>query len=178
MNLTCVLSNRCTYGRQKILLEKIKADPDINLTLLLTGGILNDRHLYSEISSAYTIRDLYMSVGADTLNGMAQTCSELTREAFLYFTNNICDCCIIIADRHELLPVATVVAYLDIPIAHIQGFEVSGNIDNKVRDAISMLADIHFVSHTWAKIRGHNMGRREVYDVGCPSIDFMKSLGL
>ena len=56
------------------------------------------------------------------------------------------------ADRYEVLPVAIAASYQNIPVAHIQGGEITGNIDEKVRHAITKLADLHYVSNESCKV--------------------------
>jgi UDP-hydrolysing UDP-N-acetyl-D-glucosamine 2-epimerase len=82
------------------------------------------------------------------------------------------DCVVTIADRHETLATAIAAAFLHIPLVHVQGGEVSGSIDDKVRNAVTQLADLHLVSTTLAKIRVEAMRPGvEVCVTGCPSLD-------
>ncbi len=76
-------------------------------------------------------------------------------------------------DRREVLAAAQAAAYQNIPVAHIGGGEISGNIDDKVRNAITALSDVHFVSNTQARDRVLAMGAHadRVHTVGCPSVD-------
>lgn len=78
-----------------------------------------------------------------------------------------------VADRFETMSTAIAASYLNIPLVHVQGGEITGNIDEKVRHAITKLADIHFVSTRKAKERVIKMGENEdnVFHTGCPSID-------
>jgi UDP-hydrolysing UDP-N-acetyl-D-glucosamine 2-epimerase len=84
------------------------------------------------------------------------------------------DCCVTIADRHETLATAIAAAYQHIPLCHIQGGEVSGSIDDKVRNAVTQLADLHLVATQAAADRVaframHTRG--DIIVTGCPSID-------
>ena len=78
-----------------------------------------------------------------------------------------------VADRFETMATAIAASYMNIPLAHIQGGEVTGNIDEKVRHAITKLADYHFVASESAKERVIKLGEDPtmVYNTGCPSID-------
>jgi UDP-hydrolysing UDP-N-acetyl-D-glucosamine 2-epimerase len=77
-----------------------------------------------------------------------------------------------IADRHETLATAIAASYLNIELCHIQGGEVSGSIDDRVRDAVTQLADTHCVSTRRASERVRLMrGPAGVHITGCPSID-------
>lgn len=76
------------------------------------------------------------------------------------------DLVLIRGDRYEQLPLAMVAAYSGIPIAHIEGFDLSGVIDNKVRYAISNLSDYHFVTNEDSYNRARSMGFEHVWDYG------------
>ena len=69
-------------------------------------------------------------------------------------------------------------SYMNIPLAHIQGGEVTGNIDEKVRHAITKLADYHFVSSKDAYDRVVKLGENSkyIFNTGCPSIDLAKEV--
>jgi UDP-hydrolysing UDP-N-acetyl-D-glucosamine 2-epimerase len=83
------------------------------------------------------------------------------------------DCCVTIADRHETLATAIAAAYQHIPLCHIQGGEVSGSIDDKVRNAVTQLADLHLVATARAGevLEEHGIPAKGVKWTGCPSID-------
>jgi UDP-hydrolysing UDP-N-acetyl-D-glucosamine 2-epimerase len=78
-----------------------------------------------------------------------------------------------VADRFETMSTAIAASYLNIPLVHIQGGEVTGNIDEKVRHAITKLSDLHLVASSKARERVINMGEfpDKVFLTGCPSID-------
>lgn len=80
------------------------------------------------------------------------------------------------ADRYETLAVAIAASYMNIPLAHTQGGEHTGSIDNKVRFAISQLADYHFTATKKSAQTLLSMGLDHVYNVGCPSIDLAKHI--
>ena len=83
------------------------------------------------------------------------------------------DVVVTIADRYETIATAIAASYSNIPLAHIQGGEVTGNIDEKVRHAITKLADLHLVASEKAAERVIKMGEspNRVFVTGCPSID-------
>jgi UDP-hydrolysing UDP-N-acetyl-D-glucosamine 2-epimerase len=78
-----------------------------------------------------------------------------------------------VADRFETMSTAIAASYMNIPLAHVQGGEVTGSIDEKVRHSITKLADLHFVSTHQARERVLKMGEdpKTVFTTGCPSID-------
>ena len=89
------------------------------------------------------------------------------------FDNLKPDMVVTVADRYETLATAVAAAYLNIPLVHIQGGEVTGSIDEKVRHSITKLADLHLVSTEESSKRVVRMGEEpdKVIVTGCPSID-------
>ena len=88
------------------------------------------------------------------------------------------DAVVTVADRYETLSTAVAASYLNIPLIHIQGGEISGNIDEKVRHAITKLSDYHFPSTMKSKKRLIQMGedRNKIFNYGCPAMDVIKNL--
>jgi UDP-hydrolysing UDP-N-acetyl-D-glucosamine 2-epimerase len=180
MKVAVLLSNRCTYTRQQILLEKMHEDKDIDLHIVVTGGLLEKgcEGVLNDIISRFNTYaiDIFNFNYSGNLEDMARYVGRLGGEYCDALIDIEPDCCVVIADRFETLPFANVAAYLNIPLIHIQAFEKSGNIDDKVRDAVSALADVHITSHFYATDRGLKMGYRNIYTAGCPSIDFCKEV--
>jgi UDP-hydrolysing UDP-N-acetyl-D-glucosamine 2-epimerase len=85
------------------------------------------------------------------------------------------DMVVTVADRFETMATAIATTYLNIPLVHLQGGEVSGNIDDRVRHAITKLADIHFVASDMSYRRVISMGEdpASVFNYGCPSMDVL-----
>jgi UDP-hydrolysing UDP-N-acetyl-D-glucosamine 2-epimerase len=174
--LAFFLSNRCSYERAKVLIEKL--DNEFDLTLYITSGLLEDSNLTQEIHDKYTAIELEVNGIDGTLSGMVTFSHRLMRHIQDCLERNRPDGMILWADRFELLPVATVCNYLQIPIYHIQGGEESGNVDNCVRNAVSMLSQYHFVSHYQAEQKLKQYGLSNVFTTGCPSIDVIRSYGI
>jgi UDP-hydrolysing UDP-N-acetyl-D-glucosamine 2-epimerase len=88
------------------------------------------------------------------------------------------DVVVTVADRYETLATAAAAAYCNIPLAHIQGGEITGSIDEKVRHAVTKLADFHFVSTEQAREYVIRMGEHpnRVFKTGCPSIDIARQV--
>ena len=88
------------------------------------------------------------------------------------------DIVVTVADRFETMATAIAASYMNIPLAHIQGGEVSGNIDEKVRHAISKLSDIHFPATKLSKERLMKMGEKEdsIFNYGCPAMDLIQKI--
>lgn len=78
-------------------------------------------------------------------------------------------------DRFEMLPIAMLAAYKGIPIAHIEGGDVSGAIDNKVRHSITHLSDLHFPTNDEAMDRLVRIGKDNVFNYGSLDVEYAKN---
>ena len=109
---------------------------------------------------------------------MAKTTGLGILEISTIFDNIKPDIVVTIADRFETMATAICASYMNIPLAHIQGGEVTGNIDEKVRHSITKLADYHFVATDDAYERVVKLGEnfKYVFNTGCPSIDIAKNI--
>jgi UDP-hydrolysing UDP-N-acetyl-D-glucosamine 2-epimerase len=89
------------------------------------------------------------------------------------FDNLRPDAVVTIADRYETLATAVAASYMNIPVVHVQGGEVTGSIDEKVRHAVTKLSNYHLVSTPLARERVIRLGEDPgtVVVTGCPSID-------
>lgn len=95
-----------------------------------------------------------------------------------YLARNEFDAVLIRGDRYEMLGLAMVSAYRGIPIVHLEGGDLSGAIDNKVRHAITDLADYHFATNEEAHSRLINMGVSvdRVWNFGSLDVEYAKSV--
>ncbi|MCP4914360.1 MAG: UDP-N-acetylglucosamine 2-epimerase (hydrolyzing) [Oligoflexia bacterium] len=177
-----VVTARPSYSRIKTALREIDNHPELELQLVLAASTL--LNTYGEVSKVIEADGFKVSYRAHTivsgqnLNSMAKTCGLGTIEMTSAFENLKPDCVVTVADRYETMSTALAAAYMNIPLVHIQGGEVTGSIDEKVRHAITKLADIHLVSNELARQRVIKMGEHEnrVFDLGCPSIDIAHSI--
>ena len=114
-----------------------------------------------------------MVLEGENKTSMAKTTGLGVLELSNVFYNLKPDIVVTIADRFETISTSIAAAYQNIPLAHIQGGEVTGNIDEKVRHANTKLADIHLVSSESAMARVIKLGEDSeyVFNTGCPSID-------
>jgi len=85
------------------------------------------------------------------------------------------DLMLVLGDRYEILAAATAAHLLRVPIAHIGGGDVTeGSYDDAMRDSISRMASVHFVTSTSAMARLSHMGFRNVHLVGNPGVDYIR----
>jgi UDP-hydrolysing UDP-N-acetyl-D-glucosamine 2-epimerase len=170
------ITSRAYYGRSQMLIRKLHSHPDIDLKLMLGGSILLDkysRHIADDITAGgFDIEaSLFNVIEGGNHVAMAKTAC-LTA---LDFTNNLYtsepDVIVICGDRFEQLAIAMAAAYLNITIAHIEGGDVTGSIDESVRHAITKLAHFHFVTNADAERRVLAMGEDPAFVFNTGSLD-------
>jgi UDP-hydrolysing UDP-N-acetyl-D-glucosamine 2-epimerase len=179
------ITSRAYYGRSQLLIRKLHAHPGIDLELMLGGSILLDKysqHIADDIEAGgFTISSsLFNVIEGGNHVAMAKTACLTGLE----FTNGIHaldpDVVVICGDRFEQLAIAMAAAYLNKTIAHIEGGDVSGSIDESVRHAITKLAHVHFVTNADAYRRVLMMGEdpRYVFNTGSLDVERAASVDL
>ena len=175
--ICAVITARPSYSRVKTALQAIKDHPELELQLVVAGSALLDRYGNAVDfieRDGFTINEkVFMVLEGENKTAMAKTTGLGLMELANVFYNLEPDAVLTIADRFETIATSIAAAYQNIPLIHLQGGEVTGNIDEKVRHANTKLADIHFVTSDDAKQRVIKMGEDPdyVYNTGCPSID-------
>ncbi|HNB26409.1 MAG TPA: UDP-N-acetylglucosamine 2-epimerase [Alphaproteobacteria bacterium] len=174
----CVaITARPSYSRIRTALSAIRAHPDLDLQLVVTASALLDRYggadKVIEAEGFHIDRRVYMIVEGENLVTSAKSTGFGLSELATVFDDLKPDMVVSIADRFETMATALSAAYMNIPLVHVQGGEVTGSIDEKVRHAITKLADIHLVASSRAAERVIRMGEypERVHITGCPSID-------
>jgi UDP-hydrolysing UDP-N-acetyl-D-glucosamine 2-epimerase len=177
-----VITARPSYSRVKSALEAIQEHPELELQLVIAGSALLDRYGnavdFIEKDGFNIAAKVFMVLEGENPTTMAKTTGIGVMELTNVFYNLEPDAVVTIADRFETIATSIAAAYQNIPLVHIQGGEVTGSIDEKVRHANTKLADIHFVSSENARERVLKLGEDpdKVINTGCPSIDLVKTI--
>lgn len=172
-----VVTSRPTYSRIRTALAAIRAHPDLELQLVVAASALLSR--YGGTAEQIERDGFEIAARAQTVvegedhGAMAKTTGLGILELSTVLDGLDPDAVVTVADRYETLATAVAAAYLHIPLVHIQGGEVSGTIDEKVRHAVTKLSDLHLVATELAGERVIRMGEHPgtVHVTGCPSID-------
>ena len=174
----CVLvTARPSYSRIRSALHAIQNHPDLELQLVVGASALLERYGNAihavEHDGFEPAARVYMVLEGENLVTSAKSTGLGLVELATVFDNLKPDAVVTVADRYETLATAVAASYMNIPVVHVQGGEVTGSIDEKVRHAVTKLANLHLVSTTLARERVIRLG--EVPDsvvlTGCPSID-------
>ncbi|MBD5542605.1 MAG: UDP-N-acetylglucosamine 2-epimerase (hydrolyzing) [Lachnospiraceae bacterium] len=178
MRKVCVvITARPSYSRIKTALIAIKNNPNLELQIVVAASAVLTRYgnvCQQIVHDGFEISDkIYSVVEGESEVTSVKTTAIAMLELATVFAKNKPDCVISIADRFETMATAVAASYMNIPLVHIQGGEVTGNIDEKVRHAITKLADLHFVASPMAAKRVEKMGEKpsSIFITGCPSID-------
>lgn len=175
-----VITARPSYSRIKTALQAIKNHKQLELQLVVAGAALLGRYGnavdYIEQDGFTIAEKVYMVLEGENKTAMAKTTGLGVMELATVFDKLRPDMVITIADRFETIAASIAASYQNIPLVHIQGGEVTGNIDEKVRHANTKLADIHLVASANARERVIKLGEQpeKVFNTGCPSIDIAK----
>jgi UDP-hydrolysing UDP-N-acetyl-D-glucosamine 2-epimerase len=174
-----VVASKANYGRVKSVLKAINEHPELELQLIVGASALLYR--FGKVVDIIRgdgfepVRSIYYVVEGENLSTQAKSTGMGIIELVTAFEDLKPDVVVTVADRFETMATAIAASYMNIPLAHIQGGEVTGNIDELVRHAITKLAHVHFPSTKKSAERIINMGEEpwRVHCTGCPSIDLL-----
>ena len=172
-----VIASRANYGRIKTAMKAIQEHPELSLQLIVGASTLLTRFGKAidviKKDGFQVDSEIHYVVEGENLITQAKTTGLGIIELATSFQRLAPDFVLTVADRFETMATAISATYMNIPLIHVQGGELSGNIDDRVRHAITKLADIHFVCTEASEERLINMGEASecIYNTGCPSID-------
>jgi len=175
--IAVVITSRASYARVKSVLRSLQKKDGVELIVIGAGSLLLEKYgeavrIIEEEGISITEK-VYMVVEGENPTTMAKTVGIGIIELATIFDNYRPDIVITVADRFETIATAIAASYLNIPVAHIQGGEITGSIDEKVRHAVTKLSSLHFVANEHAARRVKMMGENPqfIFTTGCPSID-------
>lgn len=172
-----VSGSRGEYGYIRPILKLIKHFPSLEAEVLATNMHLlpefgNSIHQFKEDKIAVD-QQIYMALAGYTDNTMVKSLGVFMLSMADLLNNKKPDVILIAGDRGEQLVAAIAGAHMNIPVAHIQAGERSGNVDGLTRHAIARFAHIHFASNKDAQKRLVRMGEQpfRIFRVGAPQLD-------
>lgn len=179
--IAVVTTSRADYGHLYWTLKELQNRPEIDLKLVALGAHFSPAfgQTFTEIEAdGFTIDEsVECLLGSDSDVGMAKTIGVATLGLADVFGKMRPDILLLIADRYEMLAPASVALALRIPIAHIEGGDVSeGAIDDAVRNALTKMSHLHFTTNENSRRRILAMGEEawRVTRVGSPSLDNLR----
>lgn len=182
--IAVVTGTRAEYGYLKPLMKAIEQETQLELLPLVTG-----MHLFPEFGNTNQLVKhdfpnavtIPMPLTGDTLKDMALYLSAGISSFAKYFDSHRPDIVVLLGDRSEPLAAALAALYLNIPIAHINGGDVTGGtLDESVRHCLTKIAHLHFVHTKTNAERVHKMGeeRKKIFVTGALTLDVILHLPL
>src|SRR6056297_1255582 len=149
--ITFIVGNRAHYARVKPILKFLSREKvDFRIILFESAALLEFGNVRDQIVQDVgkeNVTEMFTNVSGGNLVSMTKSTGMAIMEFASEFSKNRPDVVVVIADRYEALAAATAARYMNIPVAHIQGGEKSGSIDDSIRHAITKLANIHLVTN-------------------------------
>ncbi len=169
---------RADFGKLKSLMLKLQADPFFDVHVFVTGmhTLAKYGSTWEEVRKAGLI-NIYRFINQNENDSMDHILAKTVAGFSDYVREIVPDMIVVHGDRLEAMAGAIVGSFNNIKVAHIEGGEVSGTIDEVVRHAISKMAHIHFVANEEAERRLIQLGelRSCIHIIGSPDIDVMNS---
>jgi len=176
-------SIRSEYGILTPILREINRASDFKLELIVAGAHLSKLHGYTIshiINDGFSIykKINFLKYENGRIN-LQKSLAKLTQDIGRYFELEKPNLLIVMGDRFELMPVVTMALLYNIPIAHLSGGDITlGSIDNQIRNAITKISNIHYVTNDIAmrNLLKMNEERWRIFNVGEPCLDIIDNL--
>lgn len=170
-------TNRAEYSKLRPIMRLLKSDPNIKMQLLITGSHLLKEYGESKnqiIRDGFTItEEVYSTIAGDDITKTVETIgiALLKLPSILKRLNP--DIILCGFDRFDMFPFAIAASLMNICLVHIEGGEITGTLDEKIRHSITKLSNYHLVSTEEAKNNLIKMGefKEKVFVTGCPRYD-------
>lgn len=177
-----VITARPSYSRVRTLLKALRERSDVQVQIITAASFISNKFgeavkvLQEDGFEPDWVLNTLLEADSPVTSG--KTTGLQTLELSTAFDNLKPDMVVTVADRYETIAASIAASYANIPLVHIQGGEVTGNIDEKVRHANTKMADLHLVCTDKAAERVSRLGecREVIHNVGCPSIDIAKEV--
>ena len=176
-----ITERRADYSRFKPILNLIKADKNLDYVLAVTGAHLKEEMGYTKneiLNDGFEIHyEIEMfTEDSDTGGSMVRAFSRVADKITYTLEESMPNLILAGFDIGANFALTVAAAHMNIPVAHIQGGEVTGSIDESLRHAMSKFANYHLVANKDAKKRLIKMGEiaTNIFVVGCPSLDALR----
>jgi UDP-hydrolysing UDP-N-acetyl-D-glucosamine 2-epimerase len=179
-----VLTTRGNYAKMKSTMSRLANDPRVALQVVAGGAVLDSS--YGDHSKAIEADGFKIAARLDyiesgkTLQSVTESAARCTSAMGRILAHLQPDWLMVVADRYEALSIAQSGLCQNIRIAHLEGGETSGSIDERIRHAVSKLAHLHFPSNEDAALRLRKLGEpaEAIHVVGTPSLDTLAGVDL
>lgn len=180
--IAVALTNRTNYSKLKKVLLSLKAFDGVDLSIVASSTVLLDRYgkaFEDAQRDGFCIdHKIDCVLMNDSHESMAKTTGLSMVEHATYFAQTRPDMLLVVGDRFDMLAPVVSASMMNIPIAHIQGGENSGTIDNVIRDVFTNFASLHFVAtdKSAQKLRKMGINEKRIFAFGCPAVEYISGL--
>lgn len=180
--ICAIITARTSYTKMKSILLELKKFKNISLKIICAASAVSEYYgnLENQMKKDKLKVNFHVNSLLDekSLNASTKSVALAIIEFSDIFKQLNPDLVIVMADRYEIISPVIAASYQNIPIAHIQGGEITGNIDEKVRHAVTKFSDYHFPATKKAFKNLVKMGenKKNIFLTGCPSIDIAKKI--
>ena len=182
-NITFIIFSRANYNSIKSVISEVKKNNKLFNYRLIVGASAVGRKFGNIVNlikkDGFKVHHkINNNVESSGLDSMVKTTALGMLELAEIFKNHKPDLVFTVGDRFETMATAITSSYMNIPLAHTMGGEVTGTIDESIRHAITKLAHLHFVSNKDSYNRVIKLGenKKYVFNVGCPRNDLLKQI--
>lgn len=183
--IAVLTTTRAEFGLLKFLLKRIQSSKSLELLLFVAGNHFKEEYgsTINEIREAEIsiFKEIDLTLETNSPRTLVNYSSRLSDEMAQAFEDQQPDLLFVLGDRYEILAAAYAATLFNIPIAHAHGGEVTlGAIDDQIRNAVTKLSHLHFVSHESHRKRLIQMGESSdnVYNVGAFGFEPIHNLSL
>jgi len=178
-----IITTRGNYAKMKSVIRAISRQSELELQVVVGGSAILRRYgsIHDVINNEVKINQaVHFVLEGENPITMAKSAGLAVTEFSTAFGNLQPDVVLVIADRFESLAIAMAASYMNIALAHIEGGEVSGSIDESIRHAITKLSHFHFPASKGAAERIERLGedKSRIFTVGCTSLDIINEMDL
>ncbi len=181
--ITFVIFSRANYNSIKSVIDEVKKNKKDFTYKIIVGASAVGKKFGNIINlikkDGFKVHfEINNIVESNGLESMVKTTALGMLDLVEIFKKVKSDVIFTVGDRFETMATAITASYMNIPLAHTMGGEVTGTIDESIRHAITKMAHLHFVSNKDAYKRVKKLGedKKTIYDVGCPRNDLLKSI--
>lgn len=180
--IAVALTNRTNYSKLKTVLLALRESGKAQISIVASSTVLLERYgkAFEDVLNDGLVIDKKIDcvLMNDCHESMAKTVGLSIIEHASYFGSTQPDLLLVVGDRFDMMGPVVAASMMNIPIAHIQGGEVSGTIDNVIRDVFTNFSSLHFVATEKSAKNLLRFGIKEetVFNCGCPAVEYISQI--
>jgi UDP-hydrolysing UDP-N-acetyl-D-glucosamine 2-epimerase len=181
-----VITSFIHYSRNMLILSELHKRKDVELSVVIGGSALLSKYVskFANVKELLNkdginnVHEVFFNLDGDNVVVKAKTVGLGIVEFSNFFNEIKPDVVVVRGDRFEVLSAAVAASYMNIPVAHIEGGDLSGTLDESIRHSITKLSHIHFATNEPARQRILSMGEHDkyVFNFGSPDVEMVHKI--